>query len=96
MSSLLKRSLLSSLRSKIGALLIKPAMGAFKASFDYNQYGGAPLLGLKHVVIKAHGSSKAGAITSAVRQTRRMLELNVCEKIADGVAKLTENTEDNA
>ena len=50
---------MSSLRSKIGALLVKPALKETLKAFDASQYGGAPMLGLKGLVVKTHGSSKA-------------------------------------
>ena len=56
--SKVKEGLMSSLRSKIGALLIKPALKATLKSFDASQYGGAPLLGLRGLVVKCHGNSK--------------------------------------
>ena len=51
--------MMTSLRSKIGALLVKPALKETLKSFDASEYGGAPLLGLKGLVVKTHGSSKA-------------------------------------
>ena len=56
--SKVKEGLMSTLRSKIGALLIKPALKATLKSFDASQYGGAPLLGLRGLVVKCHGNSK--------------------------------------
>ena len=62
MISMIKKGMMSSLRSKIGALLIKPALKSTLKSFDASQYGGAPLLGLKGLVVKTHGSSKANEV----------------------------------
>lgn len=56
--SKVKEGLMSSLRSKIGALLIKPALKSTLKSFDASHYGGAPLLGLRGLVVKCHGNSK--------------------------------------
>ena len=58
-ATMMKKGLMSNVRSKIGALLIKPALKSTLKSFDASQYGGAPLLGLKGLVVKTHGSSKA-------------------------------------
>ena len=58
--------------SKLAALLIKKQLRAFKSRFDASEHGGAPLLGLSKTVIKAHGSSDAKTITSAVRQAMRV------------------------
>ncbi len=51
--SKVKEGMMSTLRSKIGALLIKPALKATLKSFDASQYGGAPLLGLRGLVVKS-------------------------------------------
>lgn len=53
----IKASMMTSLRSKIGALLVKPALKATLKDFDASEYGGAPLLGLKGLVVKTHGLS---------------------------------------
>ena len=67
--------MMTSLRSKIGALLVKPALKETLKSFDASEYGGAPLLGLKGLVVKTHGSSKANEFkipfSSAFHSARR-------------------------
>ena len=63
-----KQGMLSSLRSKIGALLLKPALKKTLKKFDLEQYGGAPLLGLNGLVVKTHGSSKAVEIKNSILQ----------------------------
>lgn len=55
----IKGGMMKNLRSKIGALLIKPALKETLKDFDTTKYGGAPLLGLKGLVVKTHGSAKA-------------------------------------
>ena len=62
--SKVKEGLMSTLRSKIGALLIKPALKSTLKSFDASEYGGAPLLGLNGLVVKTHGSSKAKEVSN--------------------------------
>ena len=57
--SMVKQGMMTSLRSKIGALLVKPALKTTLKAFDASQYGGAPLLGLKGLVVKTHENSKA-------------------------------------
>ena len=64
----LKDALMSSLISKIGALMIKPALKGMIKTFDASEYGGAPMLGLKGLVVKAHGNSKAAEIEHALEQ----------------------------
>ena len=89
LTGMLKAEMLSSTRTKLGALLVKPALRAFKKRLDYEQYGGAPLLGVAGAVVKAHGSSNATAVMNAVRQARRMLEGDVAGLIARGVSELS-------
>ena len=66
----LKEMFMSSIFSKIGALFTSSALKNFKKKLDYKEMGGAPLLGLKKTVIKAHGSSDARAFKNAIRQAR--------------------------
>lgn len=90
MTHMLKDSLMTSLRTKIGAALSKPGFRVFKKKLDYNAYGGAPLLGVEGAVIKAHGSSGEEAISNAIRQARTMLEGDVVDKIREGLKGLSE------
>ena len=76
-----KEGMMTSLRSKIGALLVKPALKACLKSFDLEEYGGAPLLGLKGLVVKTHGSSKASEIRNTILQCQTFKEQNINEKI---------------
>lgn len=78
----LKEGLYSSTRAKVGALLVKPALKGVKNQLDYEQYGGAALLGVTGALVKAHGSSKAHAFACAIRQARSMVEGNVVGIIA--------------
>src|SRR5699024_257453 len=79
--SKVKEGLMSSLRSKIGALLIKPALKTTLKSFDASQYGGAPLLGLKGLVVKCHGNSKALEVHNSIIQCVTFKEQQINEKI---------------
>ena len=81
MISMIKKGMISSLRSKIGALLIKPALKSTLKSFDASQYGGAPLLGLKGLVVKTHGSSKANEVKNSIIQCIAFKEQANSEKI---------------
>lgn len=81
-----KEGLMSNLRSKIGALLIKPALKKTMKSFDASQYGGAPLLGLKGLVVKTHGSSKANEIKNSIIQCIAFKEQKINEKIMQNIA----------
>ncbi|MDF2788494.1 MAG: phosphate acyltransferase [Neobacillus sp.] len=77
MFKMLKTTLMSSLKSKLAAAVLKPEFKVLKNTLDYSEYGGAGLFGLKAPVIKAHGSSNGQAIYSAIRQTREMVDKNV-------------------
>ncbi len=78
----IKEGLLSSLRTKIGAVLIKPALKGLLKTFDVSSQGGAPLLGLKGLVVKAHGNSKSSEIRTAIAQCIAFKENSINEKIA--------------
>ena len=82
---MVKQGMMGSLRSKIGALLVKPALKGTLKSFDASQYGGAPLLGLKGLVVKAHGSSKAQEITNSIIQCVTIKEQYINEKIRKNI-----------
>jgi glycerol-3-phosphate acyltransferase PlsX len=69
----LKDVLLQNWMSKAASLVLKPGLLKFKKTFDYKEYGGAPLLGVKGVVMKAHGSSNARAIQMAIHQARQFM-----------------------
>ena len=86
--SVLKDEVYKSALSKIGALLMKKALRGLKRRMDYNRVGGATLLGVEKVLVKAHGGSNAFAVAAAVGQVRRMAELNVTAKIAEGLKRM--------
>lgn len=83
----MKSGLRSNLRSKIGGLLVKPALRAVFKDFDSGEYGGAPLLGLKKLVVKTHGSASARDITMALKQCVTFCQCNLDEVIGRAVAK---------
>ncbi|MBS6395773.1 MAG: phosphate acyltransferase PlsX [Clostridiales bacterium] len=83
--SMVKKGMMSSLRSKIGALLVKPALKQTLKRFDTAQYGGAPLLGLKGLVVKTHGSSKAAEIRNSIIQCATFTQQQMNEKIKAGI-----------
>ena len=76
-----KEGMLSSLRSKIGALLVKPALKQTLKSFDASEYGGAPLLGLRGLGVKTHGSARAVEIRHSIQQCLQFREQALNEKI---------------
>ncbi len=77
----IKKSLLTTLRGKIGALLAKPSLKEVMKKFDASEHGGAPLLGLRGLVVKAHGSSDAKEVCNAILQCRTFAEQKIGEKI---------------
>lgn len=86
--SMLKEEFTSNTLSKMGALILKPQLKSFKDRFDYRQYGGAPLLGIKKPVIKAHGSSDALAFKNAIRQGILFVEKQVINKIEEDIVNI--------
>ena len=79
----IKKGLMSTLKSKIGAALALPALKNTLKSFDATEYGGAPLLGLNGLVVKTHGSSKAKEITNSVFQCVTFKEKEINDKIKE-------------
>ncbi len=85
-----KAGMMTSLRSKIGALLVKPALKETLKAFDLEEYGGAPLLGLKGLVVKTHGSSKAVEIRNTILQCVTFKEQDIIGKIKASIAAAKE------
>ncbi len=83
--SKIKGSMLESFRSKIGALLVKPALKRTLKKFDVSEHGGAPLLGLKGLVVKTHGSSTAKEVENSIYQCVQFKKQNINEKIMEHI-----------
>lgn len=81
----LKQGLLSSIRTKLGTILIKPALKGLKKQFDTSSQGGAPLLGLKGLVVKAHGNSTSKEIEIAIKQCISFKKQKINEKIKESI-----------
>ncbi len=81
----LKTMFKKNLITKIAALLLSDGIKNLKKKMDYNEVGGAPLLGISKPIIKAHGSSKAKAVTSAIAQAMTYVEQGVIEKITASI-----------
>lgn len=82
MGKVLKRELLGSWMGKIGTFLAKGRLKRFARFADYAEYGGAPLLGLKGIVIVCHGASNAKAIDSAVKMAGRFVASGANEHLS--------------
>ncbi len=91
MIATMKKSFMASLRTKIGALLLKPALKDLKKAMDYNAYGGAPLLGVDGVVIKGHGSSKANTMHANIEQAIKMVQADIVGVIKENIPNMTVN-----
>ena len=74
-----------SIVNKLAAAVMLRDLNAIKRSMDHNEYGGAPFLGVKKPVFKAHGSSKAITICNAIRLTREFVSSDVIGKIAEDI-----------
>lgn len=83
--SQLKKTMLSSLRGRIGAILASPGLRALKARLDPDTYGGAPLLGVSGVCIIGHGSSSATAIANAISVSARAARGGLTQAIAQAI-----------
>lgn len=81
----IKTGMMSSLRSKIGALLVKPALKNTLKDLDSSKYGGAPMLGLKGLVVKTHGNSKSDEVKNSILQCVAFKEQNISEKIKNSI-----------
>lgn len=86
----IKNMFMKNLGTKLSYLGVKSGMDAFKSKMDYKQYGGAPIVGLKKPVFKAHGSSDATAIKNAVRQAIIYIEKDVIGEITKEIKEDTE------
>ncbi|HYK72288.1 MAG TPA: phosphate acyltransferase PlsX [Pseudoneobacillus sp.] len=82
---MLKGALTSSMKSKLAAAVLKPDLKQLKNKMDYSEYGGAGLFGLRAPVIKAHGSSDAQAIFSAIKQAKIMVDQDVTPLIQKAI-----------
>ena len=91
--SMIKGSMMSSLKTKLGALLVKPALKKTLKSFDVSEYGGAPLLGLKGLVVKTHGSSTAQEVENSIYQCVQFKEQQINEKIREYISVAEKDTE---
>ena len=79
----IKGAFYKSLATKLAAAVLKSSLKEMKDSLDYTKYGGAPIVGLKSPVVKAHGSSNAEAIKNAVRQAIEWKSAGVSERIEE-------------
>ncbi len=86
MFSMLKRELMSNTKRQIGAMLAKDGFQAIRKRMDPEVYGGAPMLGFKGVVLKAHGSARDRAVASAIRVTAQTVKNQINQSITREIA----------
>lgn len=85
----IKSVFLTSLKTKLGYLFVRPQLKSFMSVMDSSEVGGAPFLGVSKPVFKAHGGSNARAIRSAVQQAIRYVDGGVVEMIQENVERMT-------
>jgi glycerol-3-phosphate acyltransferase PlsX len=85
----LRREMGSSLRGRLGGLLIRPGARSVRKQLDPDTYGGAYLLGLRGLVVIAHGSSSRVAIANAIRLAARGVEHGVVARLDERLSELT-------
>ena len=85
---MLKQMFLANLGGKLAYLLLKGSVADLKHQMDSEEYGGAPFLGARQPVIKAHGSSKAKGIKNAIRQAKICVENDLCGTMQSALDEL--------
>ncbi len=91
----IKGAMMSSFSSKIGAVLIKKSLKNTLSRFNARNAGGAPLLGLKGLVVKIHGNSKEDEVISAIKQCIEFIDKDVSGKIIEGLSQEIEAENDD-
>lgn len=94
-SSSLRTMFTTNTATKLSALLLKKQLRAFKGALNYKEYGGAPFLGVRKPVIKAHGSSDAYAFQNAIRQAVICREKDIAALIEGGIEALEGGADDD-
>jgi len=92
---LIKDTLKSNVKAMVGGALIKSKLSGLKDEFDYEEYGGAPVLGVSGPVIKMHGSSTARAVKSAILRGMPYAEENVVDIIKQEMLDVAEYIEED-
>ncbi|MCI8551071.1 MAG: phosphate acyltransferase PlsX [Lachnospiraceae bacterium] len=87
----IKGGMMSTFRSKMGALLVKPALKETLKEFDATEYGGAPMLGLNGLVVKTHGNASAKEVKNTIFQCVTFKEQKINEKIKELFTEKPEN-----
>lgn len=89
---IIKRKFTDGVKAKLGAALLIDKLKALKKDFDYSEYGGAPILGVKGPIVKMHGSSGANAVKNTILKGIPYVSANVVETIQNSVLEIEEIT----
>ena len=87
---LIKNKFMTNIKTKMAALAMKPQLNSMVSEFDYEEYGGAPILGVNGPVIKIHGSSSSAAVRNAILKSIPYSQENVVEIIRQSMFDLAE------
>ena len=87
---LVKNKFMMNIKTKVAALALKPQLSSLKKEFDYEEYGGAPILGVNGPVIKIHGSSSGAAVKNAILKSIPYSQENVVDIIRQSMLDLEE------
>jgi glycerol-3-phosphate acyltransferase PlsX len=90
-TDLLRRAFTSSIRSKFGFLISRPATELMRHHLDPNNHNGAVFLGLNGVVVKSHGSASAKGVANAIGVAAKLVEANITQRITDDLAFIRAN-----
>lgn len=90
-TDLLRRAFTSSIRSKLGFLISRPATELMRHHLDPDNHNGAVFLGLNGVVVKSHGSASPKGIANAVGVAAKLVEANITQRITDDLAFIEAN-----
>jgi phosphate acyltransferase len=88
-TDLLRRAFTSSIRSKIGFLVSRPATELLRHHLDPNNHNGAVFMGLNGVVVKSHGSASIKGVANAVEVAARLVEEDITARIADDLRSVS-------
>ncbi|MGN1334712.1 MAG: phosphate acyltransferase PlsX [Anaerovoracaceae bacterium] len=88
----IKKKFTDGVKAKLGAALLIDKLGELKKEFDYSEYGGAPILGVKGPIVKMHGSSSANAVKNTILKGIPFVEEKVVETIQNSVLEIEEIT----
>lgn len=84
----LKSAIMKDSLAKFGSIFMKKSFKDLKEKMNYQKKGGAPLLGVEKLIVKAHGASNSDAIKAAIEQVKKMHEGNLIGNIKEGLSSL--------